>query len=64
MTSAKSVVKSPYKGMHQISSTMNPTVKGLNVVQIKLANEAVKMKKAGVKPYTKKALPPLIRVRS
>ncbi len=54
LTPTKSVITTPQKGMYQIGQVLIPTVKGHNVVQIKLANEAVEMKKAGVKPYTKK----------
>ncbi len=54
MTPMKSVVKSPYKGTYQIGSMVILTVKRFNLVQMNLANEAVEMRKVGVKPYTKK----------
>ncbi len=54
LTPTKLVVKSPFKGMYQIGPTVIPTVKGYYLVQIRLANDAVEMRKVGVEPYTKK----------
>ncbi len=53
LTPMKLVITTLHKGMYQIGPVLIPTVRGLNVVQTKLANEAVRMKKADVKPYTK-----------
>ncbi len=54
VTPTKSVITTLHKGMYQVGQVLIPTVKGSNAVQMKLANEAVEMRKVGVKPYTKK----------
>ncbi len=49
----RSIVTSPFKGVYQVGSTVIAMVRGLNVVELKMANKDVPIQMYGKKPYTK-----------